>query len=207
MESHNELGCTLLVDGAGSTMTPKGEDNNGGVVGVSTTSPGDKRSFAHASIDSPSNSGDSTLRPENRSLPHKKRRPTGTTTTTAAANDQQELQASKSNFNKSPAGGGGGETTITVSSSLQQQQQPPTSIKSPSSAASIRSKNNAWMHRLYPFDGPSIEEVTSLFKYVDIEQLVQDKLNKLKDRLLADMIKTYYGMCTSSLVVKQSSLS
>lgn len=54
--------------------------------------------------------------------------------------------------------------------------------------------DDAWKHRLYPFDGPTIEEVTAIFSDIDLEQLVYDKLDAMPDRILASNIKNYYGM-------------
>jgi len=51
----------------------------------------------------------------------------------------------------------------------------------------------AWMHRLYPFDGPSIEEFTPLFEGVDVHKHVEEKLAEMKDRWLARVVKAYYG--------------
>jgi len=59
-------------------------------------------------------------------------------------------------------------------------------------AKKTRKKADAWKHRLYPFDGPSIEEMTTLFKGVDLEQHVMDKLKQMKDQNLAQAIKEYY---------------
>jgi hypothetical protein len=70
-------------------------------------------------------------------------------------------------------------------------------------SVSAKKKNveAAWMHRLYPFDGPTIEEFTPIFNDVDADRLVEDKLASLRDRGLAQAIKSYYGtleMCYRS---------
>jgi hypothetical protein len=77
-----------------------------------------------------------------------------------------------------------------------------TKAKKPISSGSGSGSNNAdaaWMHRLYPFDGPTIEEFTPLFNGVDIDRLVDQKLAVFKDKFLAQVVKGYYGASNRSL--------
>jgi hypothetical protein len=67
------------------------------------------------------------------------------------------------------------------------------------SGGGSNSADAAWMHRLYPFDGPTIEEFTPLFNGVDIDRLVDQKLTVLKDKFLAQVVKSYYGASNSRL--------
>jgi hypothetical protein len=69
-------------------------------------------------------------------------------------------------------------------------------LRGTKSASATPKKKNveaAWMHRLYPFDGPTIEEFTPLFNNVDVDRLVEDKLASMRDKGLAQAVKSYYG--------------
>lgn len=109
---------------------------------------------------------------ENRSLPHKKRRPEE-----PADLNEQLLQESKARLKS---------LGITIET--------PRDYPHPGFAFKTKKKSDeAWMHRLYPFDGPSIEEFTPLFEGVDIDKHVASKLAQMDDPYLTSAIKAYYG--------------
>lgn len=114
----------------------------------------------------------STLKPENRPLPHKKRRP--------PAEEDLGLMEGTNRLHS------------LVQAATETPRNDPVFKGFAAPTVKAKKKEDAWKHRLYPFDGPSIEEVTSLFKGVDLERHVLDKLDRMKDPYLAQSIKEYY---------------
>lgn len=111
---------------------------------------------------------DNALQQANRCLPHKKRRP-------------MSLEGSDEGL------------VVSVDDLKTPKETPRVAIDTPSSRK--RKTEDAWKHRLYPFDGPSIEEVTPLFSDIVIEELVENKLTELYDQRLASEIRAYYSKC------------